>query len=160
MKKIKIHYQFATAKRKTKNGDKEIFKRLTFINNNISNCSSVELSIPENGPGSIETEYDEAIAIPNVIGGIINAERKKFDVAIISCFSDPGISACREKVSIPVIGSGENSIFLASQLGNKFSILSPLKENGFVFKVVTLRPSVSRHAFRLSSPSKRLNHPS
>ena len=144
MQKIKIHYQFATAKGKTKNGDKEIFKRLTFINNNISNYSSVELSIPENGPGSIETEYDEAIAIPNVISGIINAERQKFDVAIISCFSDPGISACREKVSIPVIGSGENSIFLASQLGNKFSILSPLKENGFAFKNKILKMGLEK----------------
>ena len=82
MKKIKINYQFATAKGKTKNGDKEIVKRLNFIKKNISKDSSVELSIPENGPGSIETEYDEALAIPNVISGIINAEKKKFQVAI------------------------------------------------------------------------------
>jgi len=134
MKKIKIHYQFATAKGKTKNGNAEISKRLNFINKNIDKKSIVKLSVPLKGPGSIETEYDEAIAIPNVINGIVKAEKEKFDVAIISCFSDPGLSACREKVSIPVIGSGENSIYLASQLGNKFSILSPLKENGFTFK--------------------------
>ena len=144
MIKIKIHYQFATAKGKTKNGNAEISKRLKFINNNINKNSSVKLSIPKKGPGSIETEYDEAIAIPNVIDGIVKAEKNNFNVAIISCFSDPGLSACREKVSIPVIGSGENSILLASQLGNKFSILSPLKENGFVFKNKVLKMGLEK----------------
>ena len=66
MLKIKIHYQFATAKGKTKNGNAEISKRLKFINTNIDKNSLVKLSIPQKGPGSIETEYDEAIAIPNV----------------------------------------------------------------------------------------------
>ena len=125
-KKIKIHYQFATAKGKTQGGNVEIKKRENFISKYLGVDTSVKLSVPNKGPGSIETEYDEAIAIPNVIKGIINAEKNKFDVAIISCFSDPGLTACREKVSIPVIGSGENSILLAGQLGNQISILSPL----------------------------------
>ena len=112
----------------------KIKKRENFISKYLSKDTSVKLSIPNKGPGSIETEYDEAIAIPNVIKGIINAEKNKFDVAIISCFSDPGLTACREKVSIPVIGSGENSILLAGQLGNQISILSPLSENKETFK--------------------------
>ena len=127
--KIKIYYQFATAKKKINNGKNEIIKRKQFLEKNINSNSSITLAIPSHGPGSIETEYDEAIAIPNVLDSIIKAEKKGFDVAIISCFSDPGIVACREKVKIPVVGSGENSLFLASQLGNNFSILSPLKDN-------------------------------
>ncbi|MDC6448046.1 aspartate/glutamate racemase family protein [Alphaproteobacteria bacterium] len=134
MKKIKIHYQFATAKGKTKNGLSEIKKRLRYINKNLDKNSICSLSIPESGPGSIETEFDEAIATPNVIQGIIDAEKNKFDVAIISCFSDPGLGGAREKVSIPVIGSGENSLLLASQLGKKISILSPVNENSDIFK--------------------------
>ena len=39
------------------------------------------------------------------------------------------LSASREKVKMPVIGSGETSIYLASQIGNAFSILSPLSNN-------------------------------
>jgi len=131
---IKIHYQFATAKGKTKNGAAEIKKRLRYINKHLNKNSLCSLSIPENGPGSIETEFDEAMAIPNVIEGIINAEKNNFDIAIISCFSDPGLGAAREKVSIPVIGSGENALLLASLLGNKISILSPLNENADTFK--------------------------
>tara|TARA_B100001540_G_C15740418_1_gene611996 strand:- start:274 stop:1014 length:741 start_codon:yes stop_codon:yes gene_type:complete len=128
-KKIKILYQFATAKGKTKNGEEEIKKRKNFLENNIGSNSKITLSVPKKGPGSIETDYDEAIAIPNVIHSIINAEKEGFDVAIISCFSDPGLSASREKVKMPVIGSGETSIYLASQIGNAFSILSPLSNN-------------------------------
>ena len=128
-KKIQIHYQFATAKGKTKGGNSEIKKRENFISKNLGKDTSVKLSVPDKGPGSIETEYDEAIAIPNVVRSIIKAEKNGFDVAIISCFSDPGLDACREKVKIPVIGSGENAMLLASQLGNNFSILSPLETN-------------------------------
>ena len=127
--KIKIYYQFATAKKKADNGKAEILKRKKFLERNIGSNSEITLAIPSHGPGSIETEYDEAIAIPNVLDSIIKAEKKGYDVAIISCFSDPGIVACREKIKIPVVGSGENSLFLASQLGNNFSILSPLKDN-------------------------------
>ena len=127
--KIKIYYQFATAKRKTDNGKVEVIKRKNFLKNHISLNTEITLGIPSRGPGSIETEYDEAIAIPNVVRSIIKAEKNGFDVAIISCFSDPGLDACREKVKIPVIGSGENAMLLASQLGNSFSILSPLETN-------------------------------
>jgi len=49
------------------------------------------------------------------------------------------LTACREKVSIPVIGSGENSILLAGQLGNQISILSPLSENKETFKNKIMR---------------------
>ena len=70
-KKIKIHYQFATAKGKTQGGNVEIKKRENFISKYLSKDTSVKLSVPNKGPGSIETEYDEAIAIPNVIKGII-----------------------------------------------------------------------------------------
>ena len=128
-KKIKIFYQFATAKLKTPNGKSEVLKRKNFLKKNISPNSSIHLAIPDKGPGSIETEYDEALSIPNVLESIIRCEKDGYQVAIISCFSDPGLNACREKVSIPVIGSGENSILLASLLGNNFSILSPLNNN-------------------------------
>ena len=131
--KIKILYQFATAKLKTTNGKKEVQKRKIFLEKNISNNTKINLSIPQNGPGSIESDFDEAIATPNVINSIILAEKEGYNVAIISCFSDPGLEACREKVNIPVIGSGENAMLLSAQLGNKFSILSPLKNNSFSF---------------------------
>ena len=132
-KKIKILYQFATAKLKTPNGNKEVLKRKKFLEKNIGTNTTIKLSIPNKGPGTIESDFDEAMATPNVIESIIAAEKKGYDVAIISCFSDPGLEACREKVNIPIVGSGENAILLSAQLGNKFSILSPLHNNSFSF---------------------------
>ena len=62
-KKIKILYQFATAKLKTPNGNKEVLKRKKFLEKNIGTNTTIKLSIPNKGPGSIETEYDEAIEV-------------------------------------------------------------------------------------------------
>ena len=78
--KIKIYYQFATAKRKANNGKAEVIKRKNFLKNHISLNTEITLGIPSRGPGSIETEYDEAIAIPNVVRSIIKAEKNGFDV--------------------------------------------------------------------------------
>ena len=46
-KKIKILYQFATAKGKTKNGEEEIKKRKIFLENNIGSNSKIPLSVPK-----------------------------------------------------------------------------------------------------------------
>ena len=83
-------------------------------------------------------KHNKTVCITGGGGGIgraiaIEMNKEGYNVAIISCFSDPGLEACREKVNIPVIGSGENAMLLSAQLGNKFSILSPLKNNSFSF---------------------------
>ena len=82
-KKIKILYQFATAKLKTPNGDKEVLKRKKFLEKNIGTNTTIKLSIPNKGPGTIESDFDEAIATPNVIESIIAAEKKGYDVRFI-----------------------------------------------------------------------------
>ena len=86
-KKIKILYQFATAKLKTPNGDKEVLKRKKFLEKNIGTNTTIKLSIPNKGPGTIESDFDEAMATPNVIESIIAAEKKGYDVAIIRCYT-------------------------------------------------------------------------
>ena len=58
-KKIKILYQFATAKLKTPNGNKEVLKRKKFLEKNIGTNTTIKLSIPNKGPGTIESDFDE-----------------------------------------------------------------------------------------------------
>ena len=48
--KIRILYQFATAKLKTPNGKEEVLKREIFLNSNINKNSSIKISIPSKGP--------------------------------------------------------------------------------------------------------------
>jgi allantoin racemase len=55
-----------------------------------------------------------------------NAEAEGASAGIIGCFSDPALDAIRETVNMPVVGPGQSAIALAIQLGESYSILSPL----------------------------------
>jgi allantoin racemase len=77
---------------------------------------------PEHGPVSIESAYDEALAIPPTLELIRQAERDGYDAVVIACFSDPGLHAARELVSIPVVGIQEATMHVAAQLGFRFTI--------------------------------------
>jgi allantoin racemase len=79
------------------------------------------------GPASVESFYDEAIAIPGVVEKVREAEEDGVDAVIINCFGDPGLDAAREVVSIPVIGPCESSMHMASMLGHKFSVITVLE---------------------------------
>lgn len=81
----------------------------------------------EYGPASIESAYDEALAAPDTIAKIADAERDGVDAVIINCMGDPGMHAGREVVSIPVIGPCEATMHLASMLGHKFSVITVLE---------------------------------
>jgi allantoin racemase len=79
---------------------------------------------PEHGPVSIESAYDEALAIPPTLELVRSAEREGYDAVVLACFSDPGLEAARELVSIPVVGIEEATLHLAAQLGFRFTILT------------------------------------
>jgi allantoin racemase len=80
----------------------------------------------DSGPASVESAYDEAVAIPDTIAKVRQAEQEGMDAVIINCFGDPGLDACREVVSIPVIGPCEAAMHVAAMLGHKFSVVTVL----------------------------------
>ncbi|KVG52161.1 hypothetical protein WJ33_10855 [Burkholderia ubonensis] len=89
----------------------------------------------ETGPASIECELDQALATPGTIREVARAANEGIDVAVVACFGDPGVAASREVVRIPVLGPGQTSMYVASLLGHKFSVVTvvetvrPLIEN-------------------------------
>jgi len=91
--------------------------------------TQVELIHIEKGPRSIETYYDEAMAVPEVLR-IVREHKNKCDGIMIDCFQDPGVHAARELVDVPVLGPAETSISVASLLAPKFSVVSVLKNSG------------------------------
>ena len=58
----------------------------------------------EIGPASIESHYDEAVAVPGVLRAIERGEREGVDGYVIACFGDPGLDAARELATGPVLG--------------------------------------------------------
>ncbi len=90
-------------------------------------CASpgVELSVVclAKGTRSIESEFDMALAQPDVIRLAREAEKDGVAACTIACFGDPGAAGAREVVGIPVIGEGEAAMHCASLLGNRFSVV-------------------------------------
>jgi len=99
----------------------EEFKRVARPDTEISNV------FLDAGPASVESAYDEAIATPDVVAKVREAEEDGMDAVIINCFGDPGLDAARELVSIPVIGPCETSMHVAAMLGHKFSVITVLE---------------------------------
>ncbi len=83
-------------------------------------------SLLDKGPSSIESEYDEALAIPDTIQKAIEAEEAGADAIVIDCMGDPGLKAVRELVSIPVLGPAETSMHAAAMMGRTFTVVTVL----------------------------------
>lgn len=81
---------------------------------------------PESGPASIESYYDEYLCIPGVLDEIKKGEEEGADAYVIACYGDPGLQAAREVTSAPVVGIAEASMYLASMLAARFSIVTVL----------------------------------
>jgi allantoin racemase len=111
----------------------EEFRRVARPDTEISNV------FLKSGPASVESAYDESMAVPDVIDRVREAEAEDMDAVIINCFGDPGLDAAREVVSIPVVGPCEASMHLAAMLGHRFSVITVLER---------LIPELELHAQR------------
>lgn len=80
---------------------------------------------PEKGPISIESYYDDYLAIPGLLEEI-REDEDEFDAFVNACWGDPGIDACREVTDKPVVGIAEGSMYVANMLGAKFSVATVL----------------------------------
>ena len=76
----------------------------------------------DSGPASIETELEEALAVPDTLRRVAEAAADGCDAVVLNCVGDPGLAAARELVSIPVLGPGQVAMHLACLLGARFSI--------------------------------------
>lgn len=88
---------------------------------------SVTYSEVDTGPGSIESEFETAFAVPGVVARVLEAERTGADAVVIDCMGDPGLRPAREVVRIPVVGPAQAGMHIAAMLGHTFSVLTVLR---------------------------------
>lgn len=81
---------------------------------------------PAMGPASIESHYDEALAVPGLLAEIARGEQLGSNGYVIACFGDPGLDAARELAAGPVVGIAEAAMHAASFLGRGFSVVTTL----------------------------------
>lgn len=86
--------------------------------------TEIVTTLIESGPASIESQFDEAVALPGILTRVVEAERDGADAIIIDCMGDPGLQAAREITSIPVIGPAQAAMHIASMTALNFSILT------------------------------------
>ncbi|MGO3888992.1 MAG: aspartate/glutamate racemase family protein, partial [Psychrobacter sp.] len=79
-----------------------------------------------NAPASIQGHYDEAISVPGLLSRVQQAEAEGIDGVVVACFDDPGINACREVFSGPVLGICEAAVKAASMISTSFSVVTTL----------------------------------
>lgn len=88
--------------------------------------NEVRLALIEEGPSSIESHYDEVLAMPEIVRKAMEAKRNGSDAVVIDCAGDPGLSAAREITSMLVIGPAQASMHVASMLAYNFSIVTTM----------------------------------
>ena len=78
------------------------------------------------GPASIESHYDEALAVPGILAEIARGDAEGVDGYVLACFGDPGLEAARELARGPVVGIAEAAMRTAAYLGRSFSVVTTL----------------------------------
>lgn len=82
---------------------------------------------PAMGPTSIESHYDDAVAVLGVLDEIRKGEAARCDGYVIACFGDPGLTAAREAAVGPVVGIAEAAMHAASFIATGFSVVTTMK---------------------------------
>lgn len=85
--------------------------------------TEIEVRSLKEGPDSIETYLDVALASPGIVD-IVMKEEERFDAFLIDCFADPGLDASREVSEKLVLGVAEVSMHVAALIANKFSVIT------------------------------------
>ena len=121
---MRILYQLTSPMHKTV-GTAEVARRQSVLQANAAAGTEVIAEPTATGPAAIESAHDAGLVVPELIRLGPLAQQRGFEALIIGCYSDPGLDALRELLSIPVIGPGAASLHLAAQLGTRISVLTP-----------------------------------
>ncbi|WP_456785919.1 aspartate/glutamate racemase family protein [Cellulomonas sp. P5_C5] len=98
---------------------------------------------PTMGPASIESHYEEALAVPGILEQIALGESDGVDAYVVACFGDPGVDAARELARGPVIGIAEAAMHAATLVGRRFAVVTTLGRT-----TARARELVDRYGFR------------
>jgi allantoin racemase len=90
--------------------------------------TKVITTCPAVGPVSIESYYDEYLAIPHVLAEV-QRDEAAFDGFVLACWGDPGIDAAREITTKPVVGIAEASMYAANAIAPRWSVITTLQRS-------------------------------
>jgi allantoin racemase len=97
---------------------------------------------PKLGPESIESYYDEYLAIPGVLETVL-ADEAEFDAFVLACWGDPGVDAVREITTKPVVGIAEASMYAANAIAPRWSVVTTLQRTHHMVEAIVNKTGLS-----------------
>jgi allantoin racemase len=91
--------------------------------------TSIHVCKNEVGPAAIESQGEHEEAAVEIVKQAVRLEKEGYQAVIPWCGGDPGLITCREAVRIPVVGPLQSSCVIASTLGYRFGVITPLSKN-------------------------------
>src|SRR4030095_4132485 len=119
----KILYQLTSPMHRTL-GQAEIDRRRDALSALVAPGTTVAVEPLEEGPPAVESLADIAVVGAQLVFEVPRWRAGNYDAVVIGCFSDPGLSALRDLIDIPVVGPGASSVHIAAQFGDRFGVLS------------------------------------
>jgi len=83
----------------------------------------VMVDLPDAPFTAISGHYEADIVAPLHVEAALRAEEQGFDAVAMGCLLEPGVSAAKEVVQIPVVGEAEAAMHLATLVARKFSFV-------------------------------------
>jgi allantoin racemase len=106
-------------------GDAELARREEMLRSWAAPDIDVRVQDLPTGPASIESIYEEQLAVPPLVDALPSLEAEGVDALIVGCFDDPGVDALRELAQrMLVVGPGAAALHVASLLGGSFGIVT------------------------------------
>ncbi|MDL2218306.1 aspartate/glutamate racemase family protein [Christensenellaceae bacterium OttesenSCG-928-M15] len=75
----------------------------------------------------VDSNVDVVITGPETLKRALKAQEEGYDAVCLFCGSDPAYDACRELLTIPVIGAAHAAFALAANLGFRYSFITTSK---------------------------------
>ncbi len=104
---------------------------------------------PADGPASIEGYYDEVFCLPGLLAEIGKGRADGVDAAIVACFDDTGLDACRTVLDGPVLGLCEAAMHTATLLAGSFSVVTTLRRSVPIIEHLAVRYGMAQRCRRV-----------
>jgi allantoin racemase len=77
---------------------------------------------------SVQYQYLNYYSTMQMIEMVVEAEKEGADAAFMACACDPGLDVMKQAVNIPVAGPLQSGALIATMMGHKFSLITPMPE--------------------------------
>jgi allantoin racemase len=122
---VRVRYVVPGPMGRSRDGAAELQRRQQLLRGWARPGTEVTVADSATGPASIESGYEDHLAVPILAAALARAEQDQVEAMIIGCYDDPGCDALREIASTTiVVGPALASLHLAALVGTRIGILT------------------------------------